>query len=98
MVRQKFSDDFNRGAMAQITQRGHVRRYRVVEVSERLAASQHSLCGWKRAFGKAASGETGQNAESRLLKRELAPGHRRACYLKSKPPRISPRMQSKIRV
>jgi transposase len=68
MGRIKFSDDFKRDAVAQITQRG----YRVAEVSDRLGVSQHSLYAWKRAFGKAASGETEKDAENRRLKRDLA--------------------------
>ncbi len=34
--------------------------------------SKHSLYAWKRKFAKTASGETGKDAEIRLLKRELA--------------------------
>lgn len=63
-----FSDDFKRDAVAQITERG----YPVSEVSEWLGVSKHSLYAWKRKFGKSASGETGKDAEIRMLKRELA--------------------------
>jgi len=66
-----FNDDFKRDAVAQITERG----YPVSEVSERLGVSKHSLYAWKawkRKFAKTASGETGKDAEIRLLKRELA--------------------------
>lgn len=63
-----FSDDFRRDAVAQITGRG----YPVSEVSERFGVSKHSLSAWKRKFAKTASGETGKDAEIRLLKRELA--------------------------
>jgi len=48
MGRNRFSDDFKRDAVAQITQRG----CRGAEVSERLGVSQHSLYAWKREFGK----------------------------------------------
>ncbi len=68
MGRNRFSDDFKRDAVAQITQRG----YRVAEVSERLGVSPHSLYAWKRQFSKATSGETETDAENRRLKRELA--------------------------
>ena len=93
MGRNRFSDDFKGDAMAQITQRG----YRVAEVSERLGVSQHSLYAWKRAFGKATSDETEKDAENRRLKRELAGVTEERDILK-KPPRISPGMQSEIRV
>lgn len=64
----KFSDDFKRDAVAQITERG----YPVKEVSERLGVSQHSLYAWKRKFSPAASGEAEKEAEIRRLKRGLA--------------------------
>ncbi len=63
-----FSDAFKRDAVAQITERG----YLVSEVPERLGVGKHSLYAWKRKFGKSASGETGKDAEIRILKRELA--------------------------
>ena len=64
----KFSDDFKRDAVAQITERG----YPVKEVSERLGVSQHSLYAWKRKFAKASTGEVEKDAEIRRLKKELA--------------------------
>ena len=45
---------------------------RAKEVSQRLGVSTHSLYAWKRKFAKTVSGETGKDAEIRLLKRELA--------------------------
>ena len=63
-----FNDDFNRDAVAQITERG----YPAKEVSERLGVSTHSLYAWKRKFAKAVSGDTEKDAEIRRLKRELA--------------------------
>ena len=54
--------------MAQITERG----YPVMEVSQRLGVNPHSLYAWKRQFAKVVSGEAGQDAEIRQLKRELA--------------------------
>ena len=63
-----FSDDFERDAVAQITERG----YPVSAVSERLGVSKHALSAWKRKFAKTASGETEKDAEIRMVKRELA--------------------------
>lgn len=67
MSSSKFSDEFKRDAVAQITERG----YPVAEVSQRLGVSAHSLYAWKRKFAKASSGETEKDAEIRRLKREL---------------------------
>ncbi len=39
MGKPNFSDEFKRGAMAQVTERG----YSLAEVSQRLSVSQHSL-------------------------------------------------------
>jgi len=68
MTNTKFSDDFKRDAVAQITERGDP----VKEVSERLGVSQHALHAWKKKFAQASSGEAGKDAEIRRLKRELA--------------------------
>jgi len=69
MSKAKFSDDFRRDAVHQITERG----YPVAEVSQRLGVSPHSLYAWKRKFSKpAGSGDDKQAAEIRRLKRELA--------------------------
>lgn len=88
-----FTDEFKRDAVAQITERG----YPVAEVSERLGVSKHSLYAWKRKFAKTASGEADKDAEIRRLKRELARVSEERDILR-KPPRISPGMQSEIRV
>ena len=65
----KFSDDFKRDAVYQITERG----YPVAEVSLRLGVSPHSLYSWKKKLSKSAgSGDDEQAAEIRRLKRELA--------------------------
>ena len=88
-----FSDEFKPVAVAQITERG----YRVAEVSQRLGVNQHSLYAWKRQLAKAVSGDTGKDAEIRQLKRELAQVIEERDVLK-KPLRISPGMQSEIRV
>ena len=69
MSKAKFSDDFKRDAVHQITERG----YPVAEVSQRLGVSKHSLYAWKKKLSKAAgSGDDEQAAEIRRLKRELA--------------------------
>ncbi|SFQ64395.1 transposase [Roseivivax halotolerans] len=67
MSSSKFSDEFKRDAVAQITQRG----YPVREVSERLGVSPYSLYAWKKKFAKALSGEAEKDTEIRRLKREL---------------------------
>ena len=70
MGNARFSDEFKRDAVRQITERG----YPVAEVSQRLGVSQHSLYEWRKKFSKPAvgSGEHDQAAEIRRLKRELA--------------------------
>ncbi|WP_421904996.1 IS3 family transposase [Mameliella sp.] len=68
MSSSKFSDEFKRDAVAQITERG----YPVREVSERLGVSAYSLYAWKKKFAKASSGEAEKDAEIRRLKKELA--------------------------
>ena len=67
MSSSKFSDEFKRDAVAQITERG----YPVREVSERLGVSAYSLYAWKKKFAKASSGDDENEAEIRRLKREL---------------------------
>lgn len=68
MGKVKFSDDFKRDAVHQITERG----YPVTEVSRRLGVSQHSLYAWKKKFSKPSdAGDDEQAAEIRRLKREL---------------------------
>jgi len=67
MSSTKFSDDFKKDAVAQITERG----YPVREVAERLGVSQYSLYSWKKKFAKASSGDAEKEAEIRRLKREL---------------------------
>ena len=69
MGKAKFSDDFKRDAVHQITQRG----YPVAEVSRRLGVSTHSLYAWVKKFSKPPSGDDDEQAvEIRRLKRELA--------------------------
>ena len=48
MGNANFSDEFERDAVAQITERG----YPAAEVSQRLGVSQHSLYAWKRQLGR----------------------------------------------
>jgi transposase len=69
MSKVNFSEDFNRDAVHQITERG----YPVAEVSQRLDVSQHSLYAWKRKFSKSPGSEDDDQAtEIRRLKKELA--------------------------
>jgi transposase len=70
MGNARFSDEFKRDAVRQMTDRG----YPVAEVSQRLGVSQHSLYEWRKKFSKPAAGsvEDDQSAEIRRLKRELA--------------------------
>ena len=70
MGNARFSDEFKRDAVRQMTERG----YPVAEVSQRLGVSQHSLYEWRKKFAQcpASSGEDGHSAENRRLKRELA--------------------------
>ena len=69
MGRQKFSEDFKRDAVHQITQRG----YPVAEVSRRLGVSTHSLYAWVKKFSKPSGGDDDEQAvEIRRLKQELA--------------------------
>ena len=49
MSKSKFSDDFKRDAVHQITVRG----YPVSEVSQRLGVSTHSLYLWVKKLSKA---------------------------------------------
>jgi len=92
MGKANFSDELKRDAVAQITERG----YRVAEVSERLGVSPHSLYAWKRQLAQR-SEEGSKDAEIQQLKRELLRMTKERDILK-KPPRISPGMQSEIRV
>jgi transposase len=62
----KFSDDFKRDVVAQITERG----YPVAEVSRPLGVSQHSLYDWKKKFSQPSGGDD-KDAEIRRLKGEL---------------------------
>lgn len=70
MGKAKFSDDFKRDAVHQITVRG----YPVREVSQRLGVSTHSLYAWVKKFSNASDVDEkdDQAAENRRLKRELA--------------------------
>ena len=70
MGNARFSEEFKRDAVRQITERG----YPVAEVSQRLGVSQHSLYEWRKKFSKSAAGagEDDQSAEIRRLTRERA--------------------------
>jgi transposase len=75
------SDEFNRDAVAQITERG----YPAKEVSARLGVSRHSLYAWKRKFAKAVSADTEKDTEIRRLKRELVRVSEERDILKNRP-------------
>ena len=66
MGNARFSDEFKRDAVRQMTERG----YPVAEVSQRLGVSQHSLYEWRKKFSKSAtgSGDNDQAAEIRRVK------------------------------
>ena len=70
MGNARFSDDFKRDAVHQITVRG----YPVKEVSQRLGVSTHSLYSWVKRYSKSseAADKDERSAEIRRLKRELA--------------------------
>lgn len=69
MGKARFSDDFKRDAVLQITERG----YPVTEVSQRLGVSTHSLYAWKKQFSQPSDADDGDRAaEIKQLKRELA--------------------------
>ena len=87
-----FSGDFKRYAVAQITERG----YAVAEGSRRLGVRQHSLYTWRKKFSQPSGGDV-KDAEIKRLKGELVRVTKERDILK-KLPRISPRMQSEIRV
>ena len=69
MSKSNFSEEFERDAVRQITERG----YPVLEVSQRLGVSQHSLYEWKKKFSSMPGGQgSDQSEEIRQLERELA--------------------------
>jgi len=70
MGNARFSDDFKRDAVHQVTVRG----YPVAEVSKRLGVSTHSLYIWVKKFSKTSDADSKDDhvAENRRLKRELA--------------------------
>jgi len=70
MGNARFSEDFKRDAVHQITVRG----YPVKEVSQRLGVSTHSLYSWVKKYSKPPEINTNDDhaAENRRLKRELA--------------------------
>jgi len=70
MGNARFSEDFKRDAVHQITTRG----YPVAEVSKRLGVSTHSLYSWVKKYSNSseAADKDEHSAEIRRLKRELA--------------------------
>lgn len=70
MCNARFSKDFKRDAVHQITTRG----YPVAEVSKRMGVSTHSLFAWVKKYSKSAEVITNDDhaTENRRLKWELA--------------------------
>ncbi len=66
MGKARFSEDFKKDAVAQITERG----YQVAEVSQRLGVSTHSLYAWRKKYAEPDNRDD-KDAEIRRLKREL---------------------------
>lgn len=89
----KFSDDFSRDGVAQITRRGRP----VSDVSERLGVGQYFLGAWKKNVAKASSGGTEKDAEIRRLERELLRVAKERDIPKRRP-RISAGMRSEAGV
>jgi transposase len=67
MSKARFSDDFKRDAVRQITDRG----YPVAEVSQRLGVSTHSLYAWRKKYASDVGKGDEQSEEIRQLKRDL---------------------------
>ena len=69
MGKARYSDDFKRDAVQQITERG----YSTADVSRRLGVSCHSLYAWVKRYSKSTNNPTGedQSTEIRRLKLEL---------------------------
>lgn len=67
MGKGNFSDEFKRDAVRQITERG----YPVLEVSQRLGVSAHSLYEWRKKYAAPVDKGDEQAEEIRRLKREL---------------------------
>ena len=83
MGTSNYSDDFKRDAVHPLSGSGllanhekkiTVRGYAVLEVSQRLGVSTHSLYKWMKQFAEPASKvrSVDHEAENRRLKRELA--------------------------
>lgn len=81
MGKPNFSDEFERDAVAQITERG----YPVAEVSQRLVVSAHSLYAWKRQLAKVVSGDAEKDAEVSPAKARAGSGDRGARHPKKSP-------------
>lgn len=95
MGNPKFSEDFNRDALHQISVRG----YPVREVLERLGVSTYSLYKWMKMYAQSASqaSDVDHEAENRRLKRELSRMTGERDILK-KLRRTSQRMQGEVHV
>ena len=70
MGQQRYTDEFRREAVRQVTERGHA----VKDVAERLGMSSYSLYEWlrkARATTGTSSHPTNKDEEIRRLRREL---------------------------
>lgn len=70
MSKVRFTEEFKKDAIKQVTERGHS----VADVSRRLGVSTHSLYAWMKRYSSPddADGKDDQSAEIRRLKNELA--------------------------
>jgi len=93
MSKTNFSEDFKRDAVRQTTERG----YPVAEVSQRLGVSQRSLYDWRKKSAASNAKGNDEADEIRRLKKELARVTEERDIPKKRP-RISPGMQSEVRV
>lgn len=71
MRQQRYTDEFRREAIRQVTEKGHP----VKDVAERIGVSTHSLYAWIKKFGSATGAQANRLAnkddEVRRLRSEL---------------------------
>ena len=69
MSKIKYTEEFKRDAVRQVTDRG----YPVAEVAARLGVSGHSIYGWMKKFSSSTDvcSDDEQSTEIKRLKREL---------------------------
>lgn len=95
MDKSDSSEEFKRDAVRQITKPGHP--VPVPEVSLQLGGSQHSRYEWKKKFAASNAKNNVGSEKIRRLKTELAHVIEERDIQKMRP-RISPGMQSEVRV